>query len=213
MKKQKRRSQIRVLVADDHPVVRAGLVALIRHEPGMRVVAQAANGSEAVVKYLAQIPDVALLDLRMPDTDGIQALAAIRLHHPDARAILLSSFNNEVDIHKAFATGARGYLLKDSSAEELASCIRRVAEGMTWIPSGVASKLATHIHRHELSPRECQVLRLLALGESNKEIAAHLQIAEGTVKVHVDHILKKLQARGRTEAAVLGFRMGLVRLE
>lgn len=210
MKKSK---LLRILLADDHPVVRAGLASLIRREKGMRVIGIASNGREAVASFLALRPDLTLLDLRMPGLDGIQALVAIRRHDPAARVVMLTGFADEEAVYRALAGGAQGYLMKDSTREELVHCIGAVTQGKQWVPSNVASKLATRLSRDELSPRERDVMGLLAAGKSNKEIAYALQITEGTVKVHVDHILKKLNVRGRTEAAAMAFRLGLVRVD
>lgn len=179
----------------------------------MRVIGIASNGREAVASFLALRPDLTLLDLRMPGVDGIQALVAIRRHDPAARVVMLTGFADEEEVYRALAGGAQGYLMKDSTREELVDCIRTVTQGKRWVPSNVASKLATRLSRDQLSPRERDVMGLLAAGKSNKEIAYALQITEGTVKVHVDHILKKLNVRGRTEAAAMAFRLGLVRVD
>ncbi|HEV2387034.1 MAG TPA: response regulator transcription factor [Candidatus Acidoferrales bacterium] len=209
----KKREQVRILLANDHPVVREGLVSLIRQQKGMQVIGVATNGREAVANFVALHPDLVLLDLRMPGTDGIQALTAIRRLDPAARILMLSGFGDEEEVYHALAAGARGYVLKDSTLEELFASIRAVAQGKAWVPPGVASKLAARLSRHELSPRERDVLGLLTAGKSNKEIAVALRITEGTVKVHVDHILKKFNVRGRTEATAMAFRLGIVRLE
>jgi two-component system NarL family response regulator len=204
---------IRILLADDHPAVREGLAILLNRARGMRVVAQASNGQEAIAQYEAHLPDVALFDLRMPEGDGIEAMAAIRLKHPGACVVVLTTYDDEEDIYRAFAHGARGYLLKESTLEDIVACIHRVSEGMPWIPAGISSKLASRLNRDELSRRERDVLARVAVGKSNKEIAADLCIAESTVKAHVDNILKKLDVRGRTEAVALGLRLGLIRVE
>lgn len=208
-----RPKSIRILLADDHPAVREGLAMLLNRSRGIRVVAQASNGREAVAQFQAHRPDVVLLDLRMPEVDGIQAMTAIRLNHPGACIVVFTSYDDEEDVYRAFAHGARGYLLKESPFEEIVACIKRVAAGMPWIPAKISVKLANRLSRNELSPRERDVLSYVAVGKSNKEIAAALSIAESTVKAHVDHILKKLDVRGRTEAAALGFRLGLIRIE
>jgi two-component system NarL family response regulator len=204
---------IRILLADDHPAVREGLAILLNRVRGMRVIAQASNGKDAIAKFQEHLPDVALFDLRMPEADGIEAMAAIRVKHPGACIIVLTSYDDEEDIYRAFAHGARGYLLKESSLEEIVACLERVLAGMPWIPPNISAKLANRLNRHELSPRERDVLTRVAAGKSNKEIAAELSIAESTVKAHVDHILKKLEVRGRTEAVALGLRLGLIRVE
>jgi len=205
--------RIRILLADDHPAVREGLAILLNRSRGMQVIAQASNGREAVSQFHAHRPDVVLLDLRMPEGDGIQAMTDIRLDHPGARIVVLTSYDDEEDIYRAFAHGARGYLLKESPLADIVECIERVTAGMSWIPANISAKLANRLNRSELSPRERDVLSYLAVGKSNKEIATELSIAESTVKAHVDHILKKLGVRGRTEAAALGFRLGLIRIE
>ena len=209
MTKDKR---IRILLADDHPAVREGLSVLLNQSHDMQVVAQASNGSEAVAQFLAHHPDVVLLDLRMPGTDGIQVIIDIRRHNPEARIVVLTSFDDEEDVYQAFSHGARGYLLKQSPIEEIVACIRRVSGGLPWIPSAISAKLASRLSHHELSPRERAVLGYVASGKSNKEIAAVLSISESTVKAHVDHILKKLNVGGRTEAVALGLRLGLIRI-
>jgi two-component system NarL family response regulator len=204
---------LRILLADDHPAVREGLAILLNREQGIEVVAQASNGQEAVTQFETHRPDVALLDLRMPEGDGIEAMAAIRQKHPGARIVVLTSYDDEEDIYRAFAHGARGYLLKESTLEDIVACIHRVSEGMPWIPANISAKLANRLNRHELSRRERDVLIRVATGKSNKQIAAELFIAESTVKAHVDNILKKLDVRGRTEAVALGLRLGLIRVE
>jgi two-component system NarL family response regulator len=204
---------IRILLADDHPAVREGLAILLNRTKGIRVVAQASNGREAISQFQAHQPDVALLDLRMPEADGIEAMSAIRRDYSGACVVVLTSYDDEEDIYRAFAHGARGYLLKESTLADIVACIHRVAEGMPWIPASISAKLARRLSRNQLSPRERDVLACVAAGKSNKEIAAELFIAESTVKAHVDHILKKLGVRGRTEATALGLRLGLIRME
>jgi two-component system, NarL family, response regulator len=202
-----------VLVADDHPVVREGLVALINRRPDMTVVAQAGNGPNAVERFLDQVPDIALLDLRMPVMDGVEVVIAICNKFPAARLIILTSYQGEDDIYRALCAGAKGYVLKDAPMEELLECIRAVSAGGTWIPPAVAAKLAKRVADKALTRRETQVLVVMAAGKSNKEIGVALNISEATVKVHVTHLLAKLKAGGRTEAINLAVRRGLVHLD
>jgi two-component system NarL family response regulator len=203
---------IAVLIADDHPVVREGLVALISRCPDMRVTAVAANGREAVEQYFAQRPDVGFLDLRMPIMDGVDVVLAIRKQEPAARLAIISSFQNEEEVYRAVQAGARGYVLKDSAAEELVKCIRAVSDGEMWIPSVVAAKLANRVATRKLTAREIEVLHSLASGKSNKEIGNQLNISEATVKVHVTHIFEKLKVTGRTQAIGVAVNRGLVDL-
>lgn len=202
-----------VLLADDHPVVREGLALLINRCPDMRVVAEVGSGREAVEQFQAHNPAIALLDLRMPVMDGIETVVAIRAKAPAARLVILSSFQNEEDIYRAVQAGAHGYVLKDAGLEELVKCIRMVSSGGTWIPPAVAAKLAKRVANRELTPREKEVLGLLASGKSNKEIGTALNISEATVKVHVTHILEKLKVAGRTEAIGVAVNRGLVDLK
>jgi two-component system, NarL family, response regulator len=204
--------QLRVLVADDHPVVRHGLVALIDHQPDMCVVAEVGNGREAIEQYAAQQPDVVLMDLRMPELDGVEAIAAIRAASPQARIVVLTTYDSDEDIYRGLRAGAQGYLLKDAPAGELLSAIRAVAAGQKRIPAEVAAKLAERMTSPELTARELEVLRLVVTGQSNKEIGAALAIAEGTVRAHLNSIFQKLDALDRTHAVTIALRRGLVRL-
>jgi DNA-binding NarL/FixJ family response regulator len=202
-----------VLIADDHPVVREGLVAIIQTQPGLKVIAQASNGQEATEKFLAHRPDIALLDLRMPLMTGVEAVTAICEKEPGARLAILTSYESEEEIYRALRAGAQGYVLKDAPAADLIQCIRSVSEGRTWIPPDIGAKLARRVKGQELTAREMEVLRALVLGKSNKEIGCLLDIAESTVKVHVTHVLEKLKASGRTEAISVALKRGLIRMD
>jgi DNA-binding NarL/FixJ family response regulator len=201
-----------VLVADNHPVVREGLVALINRQPDMRVIAEAGNGRQAVEAFFAQRPDIALLDLRMPMLDGIDAVISICEKDPAARIAIVTSYQDEEDIYRALRAGAQGYILKDAPVDQLVECIHAVGEGRTWIPPQVGAKLAKRIADRELTRRESEVLHVVAAGKSNKDIGSALDISEATVKVHMTHILEKLKVSGRTEAINVAVRRGLVRL-
>jgi two-component system NarL family response regulator len=205
--------KIRVLIADDHPVVLNGLAALLSRRPDMRLVGEANNGKQAVELFFAQQPDVALLDQRMPEMDGVTALETIRQTHADARIILLTSFDGSEDIYRGVRAGARAYLLKDSSRDELLQCIRDVHAGKTRIPETVAVRLVNRLARKDLTSRETDVLRLLTSGKTNKEIAAILNVSENTIKAHVNHVLRKLNVAGRTEATAVALRRGIVHSE
>jgi DNA-binding NarL/FixJ family response regulator len=210
---EKKKKRIRILIADDHPIVREGLATMISRQPDMEVVAEAPNGRDAVEQFLLYRPDVALMDIRMPHLDGIAAMQAIRLRIPDARIFLLSTYEGDEQIYQGLKAGAKGYLLKDSPREDLLETIRRIHNGMTYILPAVAAKLAERVTRSNLSDRETEVLRLMVAGKSNREIGASLFISEGTVKVHVSNLLKKLKANGRTEAINMALSHGIVNLE
>ncbi|HEV3316285.1 MAG TPA: response regulator transcription factor, partial [Candidatus Angelobacter sp.] len=209
---EKKKKRIRILIADDHPIVREGLATMISRQPDMEVVAEAPNGRDAVEQFLLYRPDVALMDLRMPHLDGIAAMQAIRLRIPDARILLLSTYEGDEQIYQGLKAGAKGYLLKDSPREDLLETIRKIHNGMTYILPAVAAKLAERVTRSNLSDRETEVLRLMVAGKSNREIGASLFISEGTVKVHVSNLLKKLKANGRTEAINMALSHGIVNL-
>ena len=206
------KGKIRVLIADDHITVLEGLAAIIDRQPDMTVVAEAANGREAVDQWRQQCPDVALVDLRMPLLDGVAVIEEIRRTHESARIILLTTFDTDTDISKAIKAGAKGYLLKDSPRDELLMCIRKVHSGETSIPPALVTKLAADLGRAVLTRRELEVLSWLASGKSNKEISASLYITETTVKTHLRSIFAKLNVLGRTEAVIAASRRGLVRL-
>jgi two-component system, NarL family, response regulator len=202
--------RIRVLIADDHPVVREGLAAMIAAQSDMIVVGTAREGAEAIRLFLAKKPDVALVDLRMPGVDGVAAISTIRSAQPDARVLVLTTYDGDEDIYRALKAGAKAYLLKDVPREELLDAIRRVEAGGSYIPSAVASKFAARVTGPALTAREMDVLRLIVAGQANKEIAGLLSITEGTVKVHVAHILTKLGAADRTQAATSALKRGMV---
>lgn len=208
-----RTGAIRVLLADDHPVVREGLAALINRRPDMTVVAEAGTGREAAELFREQRPDIALIDLRMPEMDGVTAIRRIRADFPAARIIVLTTFDGDEDIYLALRAGARGYLLKDAPREDLLECIRCVYQGKTYLPSELAAKLAERLAGSELSAREHEVLQLMAAGKSNRQIAGVLFVAEGTVKVHVNNILHKLGVSARTEAVTVALKRGIVQLQ
>jgi len=206
-------ASLTVLVADDHPVVREGLITIINRQQDMHVIAEAANGREAVDRFLAQRPDVALIDLRMPGIDGVEAVIEIWEKTDSPHLVILTTYAMEEDIYRAMHAGALGYVLKSAATGELVECIRTVAKGNSWVPPTVGAKLANRVANRELTMREGEVLRLMADGKSNKEIGVALNISEGTVKVHMTHILEKLKAGGRTEAIALAVRKGLVTLD
>jgi DNA-binding NarL/FixJ family response regulator len=208
----RRKSRIAVLIADDHSVVREGLVSLIRHKPDMTVVAEAGNGREAVALWKQHHPDVTLLDLRMPELDGVGAIKEIRVSDENARFIVLTTFDGDEDIYRAIQAGAKGYLLKDVPREALMDCIRRVHAGETCVPVHLAAKLAERVSGETLSGREIDVLKLMAQGKSNKEIGSALFISEGTVKSHVKAIFAKMNVISRTEAVATATRRGLIQL-
>jgi len=204
--------KIRVLIADDHVTVIAGLASIIGMKSDMMVVAEAANGREAVDLWRKHRPDVTLLDLRMPVLDGVGAMDEIRLEDAAARIIVLTTYDTDNEIYRAIKAGAKGYVLKDARREELLDCIRRVGRGEMCIPPSLLEKLAAGVGREPLTGRELDVLALLARGKSNKEIGANLYISETTVKAHLRSIFSKLNVLSRTEAIAAASRRGLVQL-
>jgi two-component system NarL family response regulator len=205
-------NKTRVLVADDHPVVRQGIMANVKPQHDMTVVAEAGDGVEALALIKEHLPDVVLLDLRMPRMDGLDVLAEVNTSKLSSKVIIMTTFESEEDVHHAMKDGARGYLLKDSSQEEILDAIRRVSLGETYLPARIVQKVAEGMRKPELSPREVEVLQCVAAGKSNKEIGAQLYIAEGTVKTHVKNLLEKLAVVGRTAAIREAVHRGLVRL-
>lgn len=203
---------IRVAVVDDHPLFREGLAGVINRQKDMTVVAEAGDGHEAVELYRREQPDVVLMDLRMPRMGGVEAIAAIRKEFPNSRTIVLTTYDGDEDIHRALQAGARGYLLKDVFREELVEGIRTVHAGRKCIPAPIAMRLAERTPGVELSNREMEVLRLIIGGKSNREIAAELGIAEGTVKGHVNLILSKLDVSDRAQAMSVALQRGIVHL-
>jgi DNA-binding NarL/FixJ family response regulator len=208
----KEAGKIRVLCVDDHPVVREGIAAIINLQPDMMLAGAAASGGEALERFFELRPDVALVDLQLPDMSGFDLIKKIKDKSPNARIIVLSSHEGDVDIQRALEAGAQGYVAKGIVREELLETIRSVHAGKRRLPAAVAQKLAEHMADEPISPRELEVLALMAAGKRNKEIASELSIAEDTVKMHVRNILSKLQVNDRTEAVTSALRRGIIRL-
>jgi DNA-binding NarL/FixJ family response regulator len=206
------RAAIRILCIDDHPLLREGIARIIHSQPDLLLVAEAASGSEGIEGYRAHRPDIALMDLRLPDMSGIDSLIAIRTEFPNARIIMLTTFEGDVEIHRALAAGACGYMLKSMPPKELVEAIRIVHGGKKHIPQGVAAHLVEHLSDESLTAREIDVLRHIAGGNRNRDIAELLFISEETVKVHVRHIMEKLGASDRTQAVAIAVRRGIVEL-
>ena len=202
-----------VLLVDDHALLRTGVANIINKEPDLCVVAEAGDGVEALFAYERHQPDVTLLDLRMPLMEGVEVVRRIRERDPGARVIVLTTYDTDDEIQRALKAGAKAYVLKDISAEDLITCIRSVLAGRTYIAPAAAAKLAEGVTRVQLTPREMAALRLMADGKANKEIAAALDIGERTVKTHLGHLFEKLGVTSRTEAIKVANRRGLVRLE
>ena len=201
---------IRILAVDDHALLRQGIAALVNAEPDMELVAEAANGQEAIAEFRKHRPDVTLMDLQMPEMNGIECIIAIRSDFPNARIIVLTTYPGDVQVVRALKAGARAYLLKGTVNRDLMDTIRAVHAGQKRIPPEVAAELAEHTLEGELSPREIHVLRLVASGNANKEIAIQLSITEETVKSHITRILAKLQANDRTHAVTIALRRGMI---
>ena len=196
-------ARIRVLCVDDHPLLREGIAAIISNQPDMLLLAQASTGCEAIQKYREHQPDVTLMDLRLPDMSGIDSLIAIRAEFPDARIIIVTTYEGDVEIQRALGAGARGYMLKSMPPRDLVEGIRGVHAGKKRIPQEVANQVAEHLGEETLSEREVEVLRRVAGGNRNRDIAEQLFISEETVKVHIKHIMEKLYASDRTQAVAI----------
>jgi DNA-binding NarL/FixJ family response regulator len=203
---------IRILVVDDHPLLRDGIAALIDGQDDMKLVAEASNGREGIEQYRSHTPDITLMDLQMPDKNGIEAIAAIRIVAPDARIIVLTTYSGDVQVTRALEAGARAYLLKNLLHKELLETIRTVHAGRKTMTPSLSVELAEHAGEDSLTPREIDVLRLIAAGHANKEIAAQLSVSEETVKSRVKNILSKLRANDRTHAVTIGLRRGFISL-
>lgn len=210
--KQMSDQRIGVLSVDDHPLLRQGIGAMINSQPDMRLVAEAANGIQAIQGFREHRPDVTLMDLRLPDMGGIDAMIAIRTEFPEARIIMLTTFEGDVEVQRALAAGARGYILKSMPPRELVEVIRRVHAGRKHVPSELAAQLAEHLGEEFLTSREVDVLRHIAGGNRNRDIAERLFISEETVKVHIKHIMEKLGASDRTQAVAIAVRRGIIQL-
>jgi DNA-binding NarL/FixJ family response regulator len=200
------------MTVDDHPIYRGGMASLISAYPDFQLVAEAANGRDAIEMFRVHLPDITLMDLSMPVMGGVEAIAGIRSEFPDARIIALTTWGGDVDIHRALDAGASGYLLKDVASEEVATSIRKVHFGQRSIPPEVAQRLAEFTPRIDLTEREIEVLTYMARGMGNKEIGTLIGRTEGTIKVHVLHILRKLGAGDRTEAVTIGLKRGIIHL-
>ena len=203
---------IRVLSVDDHPLLNEGIAAIINSQPDMQLVAQATSGSDAIGQFRQHLPDVTLMDLRLPDMSGIDTMIAIRAEFPEARIIMLTTFQGDVEIQRALQAGARGYLLKSMPPKDMVAVIRQVHAGKKRIPSEIVAHLAEHMGEEDLTSRELEVLRHIAGGNRNRDIAERLFVAEETVKVHVKHIMEKLGAKDRTEAVAIAVRRGIIQL-
>jgi DNA-binding NarL/FixJ family response regulator len=201
---------IRVLCVDDHPLVRKGIASILANEPDMRLVAEGSNGREAIELFRQHRPDVALMDLRMPELDGIAAIRTIRQEFPDAKIIALTSFDGDQDMYRALEAGVRGYLLKEMVHSEVLQAIRLVQRGMRIMPEGISAWPGQSVPQPPLTPREVEVLTLVAQGLSNKEVAARLGTASGTIKMHVQNILAKFDATDRTHAVTLALQRGII---
>lgn len=203
---------IRVLTVDDHPLMRQGIGAVIESQPDMMLLAEASNGQEAILQFRTHQPDVTLMDLRLPDMSGIDAMIAIRSEFHEARIIILTTFEGDVEIQRALAAGARGYMLKSMLPGEMVDSIRQVHAGKKRVPAVVAAQLAEHLSDEALTPREIDVLQHVAGGNRNRDIAEILGISEETVKVHLKHVMEKLAASDRTQAVAIGIRRGIIQL-
>ena len=205
-------TSIRVLSVDDHPLLHQGIATVIKSQPDMLLVGEASSGVEAIQRYREHRPDVTLMDLRLADMNGIEVMIAIRAEFPEARVIILTTFEGDVAMQRALAAGARAYLLKSMPPKELVDVIRQVHAGKKRIPPEIAAHLAEHYSDEALTDREIQVLREIAAGSRNRDIAGKLFISEETVKVHVKHIMEKLGASDRTQAVSIGVRRGVIQL-
>jgi DNA-binding NarL/FixJ family response regulator len=204
---------IRVLVVEDHNVVRQGLVALLNLVEGIQVVGEAADGAEAIGQFRKHLPDVTLVDLRLPKLSGVEVIQRVRSETPQARFVVLTTYDGDEDIYRALKAGAKAYLLKGMTTEELIATIREVHAGKSHIPPAIAERLAERMGTEDLTPREAEVLEQIVAGKSNKEIASELEISEATVKTHINTLLSKLGVTDRTQAATAAIRRGIVPFE
>lgn len=204
--------RIRVLCVDDHPLLREGIAAIINNQPDMLLVAEAGNGGEAIQQFRKYHPDVTLMDLRLPDISGIDALIAIRAEFDEAKVVMLTTYEGDVEIQRSLEAGARRYLLKSMPPKEMVEAIRQVHQGKKRIPAELAAHLAEHLGDEALTPREIEVLERIAGGNRNRDIAEQLFISEETVKVHIKHLMEKLGATDRTQAVAIAVRRGIIQL-